>query len=177
LPPVSSVRPLISAEAIQARVRELGAAISHDYQGKDLVVVGVLKGAFVFLADLVRAIELPVAVDFLSVASYGAGTESSGVVRLIEDLSLPIEGKHVLLVEDIVDTGLTASYLLDNLATRRPASLRLCALLHKPARCRVEVPIAYRGFVVEDVFLVGYGLDHDQRFRNLPYIGVLPGRE
>lgn len=172
---MSAIRPLISAETLDARVRELGEAIARDYRGKDLVLVGVLKGAFVFLADLARAIDLPLTVDFLSVSSYGAGTETSGVVRLIEDLSLPIEGKHVLLVEDIVDTGLTASYLLENLRTRRPASLGLCALLHKPSRCRVEVPIDYRGFVVEDVFLVGYGLDHDQRFRNLPYIGVVPG--
>lgn len=164
-------RPLLSPSIIEARVRELGAAIARDYRGKDLVLVGVLKGAFVFLADLARAIDLPVAIDFLSVSSYGPNTESSGVVRLIEDLSLPIAGKHVLLVEDIVDTGLTANYLLENLRTRRPAGVKLCTLLHKPSRSRVEVPIDYCGFVVEDDFLVGYGLDHDQRFRNLPYIG------
>lgn len=165
-------RPLLSESVIQARVRELGAAITRDYEGADLVLVGVLKGAFVFLADLVRAIELPLAVDFLSVSSYGADTESSGVVRMTEDLSLPIAGKEVLLVEDIVDTGLTASYLLRNLRTRNPAGVKLCTLLHKPSRSRVEVPIDYCGFVVEDAFLVGYGLDHDQRFRNLPYIGL-----
>ncbi len=170
-------RPLLSAETIQARVRELGEAITRDYQGKELVLVGVLKGAFVFLADLARAIDLPLVVDFLSVSSYGANTETSGVVRLIEDLSMPIAGKHVLLVEDIVDTGLTAKYLLDNLRTRKPADVRLCALLHKPSRSRVQVPIDYCGFVVEDRFLVGYGLDHDQRHRNLPYIGVAEGEK
>ncbi len=164
--------PLLSEARLEARVRELGAEIARDYRGKDLVLVGVLKGAFVFLADLARAIDLPLVVDFLSVSSYGADTKSSGVVRLIEDLSLPIAGKHVLLVEDIVDTGLTANYLLKNLRTRGPADLRLCTLLHKPSRSQVDVPIDYCGFVVEDVFVVGYGLDHDQRFRNLPYIGV-----
>lgn len=164
--------PLLTEERLRARVRELGAEITRAYRGKELILVGVLKGAFVFLADLARAIELPLAVDFLSVSSYGADTQSSGVVRLIEDLSMPISGKHVLLVEDIVDTGLTANYLLENLRTRQPAELKLCTLLHKPSRSQVDVPIDYCGFVVEDEFLVGYGLDHDQRFRNLPYIGV-----
>lgn len=171
-------RPLLSQARIEARVRELGAEITRDYRGKELVLVGVLKGAFVFLADLARAIELPLKVDFLSVSSYGADTKSSGVVRLIEDLSLPIAGRHVLLVEDIVDSGLTASYLLKNLRTRQPAEVKLCSLLHKPSRAQVDVPIDYCGFDVEDVFLVGYGLDHDQRFRNLPYIGVAgPGEK
>lgn len=165
---------LYSAEEIAREVRRLGAAITEDYRGKDLVLVGVLKGAFVFLADLARWIDLPISVDFLSVTSYGANTETSGVVRLTEDLSASITGKHVILVEDIVDTGLTAKYLLENLQTRRPASLALCSLLEKPARSRVHVPIDYRGFVVDDVFLVGYGLDRDQRYRNLPFIGVVP---
>jgi hypoxanthine phosphoribosyltransferase len=168
-----SIQSLYSSADLSARVGELGAAITEAYRGKELVLVGVLKGAFVFLADLVRAIDLPLSVDFLSVSSYGPGTKSSGVVRLVEDLSAPIEDKHVILVEDIVDTGLTARYLLENLQTRKPASLALCSLLEKPARSQVEVPIEYRGFVIDDVFVVGYGLDHDQRYRNLPFIGVV----
>lgn len=168
-----TIQTLVSTAALSARVRELGEAITAAYQGKDLVLVGVLKGAFVFLADLARAVDLPLKVDFLSVSSYGAGTRSSGEVRLLEDLSAPIEGKHVILVEDIVDTGLTARYLLENLQTRKPASLALCSLLEKPARSVVPVRIDYRGFVIDDVFVVGYGLDHDQRYRNLPFIGVL----
>lgn len=168
-----SIQTLYSSADLSARVGELGAEITEAYRGKELVLVGVLKGAFVFLADLVRAIDLPLSVDFLSVSSYGPGTKSSGVVRLVEDLSAPIEDKHVILVEDIVDTGLTARYLLENLQTRKPASLALCSLLEKPARSQVEVPIEYRGFVIDDVFVVGYGLDHDQRYRNLPFIGVV----
>ena len=162
---------LLSEERIRARVAELGREIARDYAGEPLVVVGVLKGSFVFLADLVRAIDLPLAVDFIGISSY-VGTSSTGVVQITSDLTRPIEDQHVLLVEDIVDTGLTIAYLLDNLATRRPASVRVCALLEKPARAKVKVPIHYRGFGIEDVFVVGYGLDWDGKMRNLPFVGV-----
>jgi hypoxanthine phosphoribosyltransferase len=162
---------LISEEDLDARVRALGAEITRDHQGRALVVVGVLKGSFIFLADLVRAIDLPISIDFIGISSY-QGTSTSGVVKITSDLTRPIEGKDVLLVEDIVDTGLSMRYLLDNLATRRPASLKVCALLEKPARARVQVPIDYRGFVIGDEFVVGYGLDWDGRMRNLPFVGV-----
>jgi hypoxanthine phosphoribosyltransferase len=164
---------LLSAEQIADRVRELGATISREYAGRALVLVCVLKGSFVFAADLARAIDLPVRVDFLGVRSYGADTETSGVVQITYDLSRPIEHEHVLLVEDIVDTGLTVAHLIDLLRTRNPASVRVCALLHKPARARVEVKIDYLGFTIEDRFVVGYGLDFAERYRNLPYIGVV----
>jgi hypoxanthine phosphoribosyltransferase len=163
---------LLSAERIAARVKELGSRIAVDHAGRELVLVAVLKGSFVFAADLCRAISLPLRVEFLGLRSY-AGTESSGVVEITHDLKHAVEGADVLVVEDIVDTGLTMRYLLDNLATRRPRSVRICALLHKPSRARVEVPIDYVGFTIEDRFVVGYGLDHDERWRNLPYIGVL----
>jgi len=169
----SNVEILLSAEEIARRVDALGAAITRDYRDKDLVVVGVLKGSFVFFADLVRRIDLPVTVDFLEVSSYGERSETSGVVRLTADLTHPIEGRHVLLVEDIVDTGLTMRYLLDNLWTRRPKSVAVCALLEKPARMKVEVPVAYKGFSIPDEFVVGYGLDYGQKYRNLPHIGVV----
>jgi hypoxanthine phosphoribosyltransferase len=162
---------LIPADRIAARVVELGQEITRDHVGKPLVVIGVLKGSFIFLADLVRAIDLPVSIDFIGITSY-QGTSTTGVVQITSDLTRPIEGKDVLLVEDIVDTGLSMRYLLDNLATRRPASLRVCALLEKPARARVQVPIHYRGFVIGDEFVVGYGLDWDGRLRNLPFVGV-----
>jgi hypoxanthine phosphoribosyltransferase len=154
-------------------VQVLGEQISRDYAGRELVVVPVLTGSFVFAADLLRAIDCDVRVDFLGVRSYGDGTESSGVVQITHDLTHPIEGLDVLVVEDIVDTGLTMSYLVRNLATRRPRSVRLAALLHKPARTRLPVVIDYLGFTIEDVFVVGYGLDHAGRYRNLPYIGVV----
>lgn len=166
---------LLSAEVISARVAELGAAITRDYADKELAVVSVLAGSFVFCADLCRKIDLPLSVDFLGVRSYGDETSTSGVVRITHDLMRSIEGKHVLIVEDIVDTGLTLRFLMDNLQTRQPASLKLAALLNKPERARVSVPIDYLGFTIEDVFVVGYGLDYAQRYRNLPYIGVLPG--
>jgi hypoxanthine phosphoribosyltransferase len=166
---------LIDAAAIAARVGELGARIEQDYRGKDLVVVIVLKGSFVFAADLIRTIDLPLAVDFLGVRSYGDSTETSGVVQITSDLTQSIENKDVLLVEDIVDTGLTLRFLLDNLATRGPRSVRLAALLHKPVRTRVTVAIDYLGFTIDDVFAVGYGLDCAQRYRNVPYVGALPG--
>lgn len=164
--------PLLTEQAIQKRVRELGQAIMRDYEGKELAVVAVLSGSFVFAADLVRAIELPLSVDFLGVRSYGDSTTTSGIVRITHDLMRPIEGKHVLLIEDIVDTGLTVRFLMDNLLTRKPASMKLASLLHKPVRARAAVSIDYLGFTIEDVFVVGYGLDHAQHYRNLPYIGV-----
>src|SRR5512146_1814781 len=167
----AQVDVLISEEELAARVRALGEQITRDHAGYTLVGIGVLKGSFIFLADLVRAIDLPISVDFIGISSY-QGTSTSGVVQITSDLTRPIDGKHVLLVEDIVDTGLSMRYLLDNLATRHPASLEVCALLEKPARARVEVPIRYRGFVIGDEFVVGYGLDWDGRLRNLPFIGV-----
>jgi hypoxanthine phosphoribosyltransferase len=159
---------------LQARVAELGAAITRDYQGAhDLVVVPILKGSCLFAADLIRHIELDLSIEFLGLRSYGAGTETSGVVQITYDLTQPVVGRDVLVVEDIVDTGLSMRYLLENLATRQPRSLKLCSLLHKPARTRVKVPIDYLGFTIEDRFVVGYGLDYAEKYRNLPYIGVL----
>ncbi|HUL58759.1 MAG TPA: hypoxanthine phosphoribosyltransferase [Anaeromyxobacteraceae bacterium] len=170
----TAVDVLLSEERIRARVREIGQQIARDYAGRPLVVVGVLKGSFVFIADLVRAIDLPILVDFIGISSY-QGTRSTGVVQITSDLTRPIEGMDVLLVEDIVDTGLTMKYLLDNLATRKPASVKVCALLEKPSRAKVTVPIDYKGFVIDDVFVVGYGLDWDGRMRNLPFVGVPRG--
>jgi hypoxanthine phosphoribosyltransferase len=168
-----SLVTMLTAEQIAARVRELGQAIARDYAQRNLVVVPVLKGSFVFAADLVRAIPLPLRVDFLGVRSYGAGTETSGVVQITQDLSRPIEHDDVLLVEDIVDTGLTIAHLIDLLKTRGPSSIKVCALLRKPSRMRVQVPIDYEGFSIDDRFVVGYGLDFAERHRNLPYIGVI----
>src|SRR5438309_11391790 len=166
---------LFTQQQIAARVAELGAQIERDHRGKDVVLVGVLKGAFMFVSDLARQIDLPLSVDFIGLSSYGEETESSGVVKITSDLSRPIEGKHVLIVEDIVDTGLTMRYLLDNLSTRHPASVKICALLHKPARARTKIPIDYLGFQIEDAFVVGYGLDAGEKYRNLPFIGILNG--
>jgi hypoxanthine phosphoribosyltransferase len=168
------IRELLSREKIASRVAELGATIARDYGDKELVLVGVLKGSFLFMADLARAIPgTNVQVDFLALASYGDSTRSSGVVQITADLTKPIEGKHVVVVEDIVDTGLTMEYLLENLRTRHPASVKLCSLLHKPDRAVKRVPIDYLGFTIPDAFVIGYGLDFAQRYRNLPYIGVL----
>jgi hypoxanthine phosphoribosyltransferase len=166
---------LFSQEQIGKRVRELGAQIERDYQGKELVLLGVLKGSFLFISDLARSIDLPLSVDFIGLSSYGEATESSGVVKITSDLSKPIENKHVLIVEDIVDTGLTMRYLLDNMATRRPSSVKLCTLLNKPARARTKIPIDYLGFQIEDRFVVGYGLDAAEKYRNVPFIGVMKG--
>ncbi len=163
---------LIDAETLAGRIRELGAQISRDYAGSDMVVVGILKGSFIFLADLVRAIDVEHRQDFLGLSSYGHGESSTGVVKITSDLSAPIEGRDVLVVEDIIDTGLTMRYLLDNLATRRPRSVRVCTLLHKPARARTEVPIDYIGFTIDDLFVIGYGLDYMDKMRSVPYIGV-----
>src|SRR5580658_2935480 len=152
-----TIHTMLSTEAIATRVAELGAQITRDYTGASLVLVCVLKGSFVFTADLMRAIDLPLRVDFLGVRSYGEGTESSGVVQITQDLSRPIETENVLIVEDIVDTGLTIAHLMDLLRTRQPRSIRVCSLLHKPARARVQIPIDYLGFTIEDLFVVGFG--------------------
>jgi hypoxanthine phosphoribosyltransferase len=170
------VSTMLSAEEIAARVKDLGEQISRDYADRRLVLVSVLKGSFVFTADLARAIKGPLRIEFLGVRSYGEGTSTSGVVQITQDLSRPIEGEDILIVEDIVDTGLTIAHLLELLATRRPASVKVCALLHKPARTKIEVPIDYLGFTIEDRFVVGYGLDWAERYRNLPYIGVVEAR-
>jgi len=169
------IRELISAEDIAARVAELGAEITRDYRsdGENLVLLSVLKGSFMFLADLCRHIDLPHSIDFIGIASYGDETVSSGIVQITADVTKPIEGKHVVVVEDIIDTGHTAHYLLDNLATRKPASVKLCSLLHKPDRGVREVEIDYLGFTIPDKFVIGYGLDYAQRFRNLSFIGYV----
>jgi hypoxanthine phosphoribosyltransferase len=171
------LRVMHSAEAIARRVAELGAQITRDYQdrGKDLVLVGVMKGSVIFLADLCRAIDLPCTFELIGIASYGDETKSSGVVQITHDLTRPIDGKHVVVVEDIVDTGLTIHYLLDNFRTRNPKSLKVAALLHKPERSIQQVPIDYLGFTIPNQFVVGYGLDYAQRYRNLPFIGVVEG--
>jgi hypoxanthine phosphoribosyltransferase len=168
------VEVLIPEERIRARVAELGREIARDHQGKALTLVGVLKGSFVFLADLCRAVDLPLQIDFVGTASY-EGTATTGEVRLTRDLSVPVEGRHLVLVEDILDTGLTLRRLLDHLAAHRPAGLKVCALLEKPTRALVTVPLDYRGFTIGEEFVVGYGLDCDESHRNLPYIGVLRG--
>jgi hypoxanthine phosphoribosyltransferase len=169
------VRPLISAATLAARVRALGRAISRDYQGRRLTLVCVLKGAAVFFSDLAREITVPVELEFIGVTSYAGATKTSGEVRISTDVAGPLAGKDVLLVEDIVDTGLTAAFLVSLLQARNPRSLAVCALLEKPVRARTAVEIAYRGFVIPDVFVVGYGLDFQERYRNLPYLGVLKG--
>ncbi len=168
--PPRRFRVLISQRRIESRIRQLGRRISRDYRDKKPVLVGVLRGAFVFMADLLRHISVPVEVDFLSVASYGDAKVSSGVVRLLQDLNTNIKGRHVILVEDIVDTGITLSYLLHNLKTRQPKSLEVCALLDKHQKRKVAVPLKYVGFRIPDRFVVGYGLDHAQQHRNIPYI-------
>ena len=164
---------LVSAEDLQRRVRELGAEISRDYAGRRLLLVGVLKGAVFFLSDLMRYIDLPVEVDFMAVASYGSATDSSGVVRILKDLDAAIDDRDVLIVEDIVDSGLTLQYLIRNLGSRNPRSLEVCALLTKPARRKVQLPTRYVGFEIPDRFVVGYGLDYGERYRNLPFVAAL----
>jgi hypoxanthine phosphoribosyltransferase len=167
------VRSLISAERLAIRISELAAQITREYSGRSLVLLCILKGSFVFAADLARAIALPVRIEFLGVRSYGADTKSSGVVQITQDLTRPVEGDDLVIVEDIVDTGLTLSYLREQLRSRNPASIKVAALLHKPARMRREVEIDYLGFTIDDVFVVGYGLDYAERYRNLPFLGVL----
>ncbi len=164
---------MLSTEQIAARVKELGAQIAAEYKDRNLVLVVVLKGSFIFAADLCRAIDGHVRIDFLGVRSYGEGTETSGVVQITQDLSRPIAGEDVLIVEDIVDTGLTIAHLMDLFRTRNPRSVKVCSLLHKPARSRVAVNVDFLGFTIEDKFVVGYGLDFGERYRNLPYIGIV----
>ncbi len=164
---------LISEEEIKQKVKELGKQIEKDYKDKDLLVVCVLKGAVLFLSDLIREINLPLSIDFMAVSSYGNSTKSSGVVRIIKDLEKDIQGKDLLIVEDIVDSGLTLSYLIENLKSREPRSVKLCTLLDKPEKRKVEVSIDYTGFVIPDEFVVGYGLDFAETYRNLPYVCVL----
>ena len=164
---------LIDEERLQERIRELGREISADYAGRELLLVGVLKGAVFFMADLMRSLTVPCEIDFMAISSYGASTDSSGVVRILKDLDINIEGRHVLVVEDIIDSGLTLSYLLRNLESREPASLEICALLTKPDRREIDVPVRYVGFEIPNKFVIGYGLDFAERYRNLPYVGVL----
>ena len=166
---------LVTAEELQLRVTQLGEQISRDYAGKRLLLIGVLKGAVFFLSDLMRYIDIPVEVDFMAVASYGSATDSSGVVRILKDLDVAIEGRDVLIVEDIVDSGLTLQYLLRNLGSRNPSSLEVCALLTKPERRKVDLPTRYVGFEIPDRFVVGYGLDYAEQHRNLPFVAVLEG--
>ena len=164
---------LVTSEQIQEATARMGEQLTREYAGKDLMLIGVLKGAIMFIVDLSRTIRLPLTMDFMAVASYGASTETSGIVRILKDLDSSIEGKHVLIVEDIIDSGLTLNYILETLQTRNPASLRVCALLSKPARRRVDVPVDYICFEIPDDFVVGYGLDYRQIYRNLPFVGVL----
>ena len=168
---------IVEAETLQERVRELGAELTRDYEGCDLFLMGVLKGAVFFVADLMRHIDLDCELDFMAVSSYGSLTDSSGVVRILKDLDAPIEGKDVLIVEDIVDSGLTLNYLLRNLRGRNPRSLEVCALLVKPGRRKIDLPIRYVGFEIPNQFVVGYGLDLDQRYRNLPYLAAVEDSE
>jgi hypoxanthine phosphoribosyltransferase len=170
-PPITEI--LIDEETLRARVVELGEEISNDYDGRDLLLVGVLKGAVFFMADLMREISLPCEVDFMAISSYGAGTDSSGVVRILKDLDINIRDRNVLILEDIIDSGLTLSYLVRNLGAREPASLEVCALLVKEGRREADVPVRYVGFEIPNRFVVGYGLDYGERYRNLRHVGVL----
>ena len=164
---------LVQADELQHRIKEMAAEVSRDYKGRDLLLIGVLKGAVFFLADLMRELDIPCEVDFMAVSSYGSSTDSSGVVRILKDLDAPLEGRNVLIVEDIVDSGLTLQYLLRTLEARGPASLEVCALLTKPSRRTVDLPVRYTGFEIPDKFAIGYGLDYAERYRNLPYVAAL----
>jgi hypoxanthine phosphoribosyltransferase len=168
---------LVPAEELKRRIRELGAEISRDYAGRDLIMIGVLKGAVLFLADLMRELTVPCELDFMALSSYGSATDSSGVVRILKDLDSSIENRNVLIVEDIIDSGLTLQYLLRNLRARDPASLEVCSLLTKPDRRRVELPIRYVGFEIPNRYVIGYGLDYAQRYRNLDCVAVLNERD
>lgn len=172
----ASLEVLIPADVLQARIREIGAEIANDYAGRKPLLICVLKGAMVFMADLMRAIDLPLNIDFIAVSSYGSGTRSTGEVRIVKDLDGPLEGHDMIFVEDILDTGLTLSYLLDTFRARGAASIKIAALLNKPERRKVAVELDYKGFDIPDEFVVGYGLDFDERYRNLPYIGVVKQR-
>jgi hypoxanthine phosphoribosyltransferase len=164
---------LIAEDRLQERIRELAEQIDADYDGKELLIVGVLKGAVMVMADLARALHLPVAMDWMAVSSYGTGTKSSGVVRILKDLDTDISGRHVLIVEDIVDSGLTLSWLVSNLQSREPASLEICALLRKPDAVKTEIDVKYIGFDIPNEFVIGYGLDYAEKYRNLPFVGTL----
>jgi len=164
---------LFSENELAIRVKELGAQLTSDYDGEEILMIGVLRGAIIFMADLARAIQLPVAFDFMAVSSYGASTTSTGVVRILKDLDEEVEGKHILIVEDIIDSGLTLNYLLENLKSRNPRSIKICTLLNKPDRRKSNVPVDYNGFIIPDHFVVGYGLDYAGKYRNLPFIGIL----
>ena len=164
---------LITSEEIAARVREMGQQITKDYAGKEILMIGVLRGAVVFMSDLARAVKSPLEIDFIATSSYGQSTSSSGVVRIMKDLDEDVKGRHLLITEDIIDSGLTLNYLIENLKSRDPASLKICTLLSKPERRKVEVAVDYNGFTIPDHFVVGYGLDYAGKYRNLPFIGVL----
>lgn len=170
------VGTLIDSQKLQARIRELGAQITRDYAGQELTLLVVLKGSVFFATDLAKCIDLPLTLEFLGVSSYAGGTETTGEVRITLDATKPMAGKHLLVLEDIIDTGLTMSFLLENLRSRHPASVKVASLLEKPSRARVKVPIDYKGFTIDDVFVVGYGLDFGEKYRNLPFIGVMNGR-
>jgi hypoxanthine phosphoribosyltransferase len=170
---LDKLKVIITREEIAKRIAELAAEIRRDYKGKNPLLIGILKGSFVFLSDLMRSMNMPVEVDFVRLSSYGAGTENSGKIKLVKDVEIPIKGRHVLVVEDIIDRGLTVRFLLDYLSFRKPSSLKLCALFDKPSRRKVEVPIDYVGFTVPDEFVVGYGLDLDEKFRYLPDLCIL----
>ena len=166
-------RVLISEEQLREKVNELGSQISKDYEGKKLLLVSILKGSVVFMADLMRAVTIPARIDFMAVSSYGSGVKTSGVVKIIKDLDLNLEGYDVLIVEDILDSGMTLSYLVELLKSRNPASVAICSLLDKPERHKVEIELKYKGFTIPDEFVVGYGLDYAEKYRNLPYVGIL----
>jgi hypoxanthine phosphoribosyltransferase len=168
-----SVEVLLSAEQIQKRIVELGAQITREYQGKELTLVGIMKGSIFFLTDLARCIDLPITLELMGLSSYQGGTETTGEVRITSDLSKPMHGRHLLIVGDIIDTGLTMKFLLENLGARHPASVKVATLLEKPSRAKVKVNIDYKGFVIEDRFVVGYGLDYGEKYRNIPFVGVL----
>ena len=170
---LNKIEVMFTEEEVNERIRALGEQISRDYEGREVHLICILRGAVFFMCELAKRITVPVTFDFMSVSSYGSGTKSSGIVKLIKDLDEPLEGREVIVVEDIIDSGRTLSYLLKNLSNRRPASIRLCTLLDKPDRRECEVDVDYQGFQIPDEFVIGYGLDYDQRYRNLPYIGVL----
>ena len=164
---------LLTEEMLKDKVAELGAQITRDYADKEIFAIGILRGAVVFMADLIRAIERPVQIDFMAVSSYGMQTDSSGIVRILKDLDSSITGKHVLIIEDIIDSGQTLSYLIKNLSERKPASIQLCTLMNKPERRKVDLPVKYVGFEIPNEFVVGYGLDYAEKYRNPPYLGIL----
>ncbi len=166
-------RILVSEQALREKIEELGKRITEDYQGKDLLLVSILKGSCVFMSDLIRHIDLPLSIDFMYVSSYGSGTQTTGSAKIIKDMDVDISGKDVLLVEDILDSGVTLSHVIDLMKQRHPASLKLCALLNKPDRRKIPVQLDYEGFEIPDEFVVGYGLDYDERYRNLPFVGIL----